>query len=611
MGEKISRRSFLKGSVALGAGAMLWVYADGGYRLALAQTSPAYSLRILHTNDHHARIEPVMSSGNPVHGGVSRRKRLIDRIRAESREPVLLVDAGDVFQGTLYFNQFDGQADLEFYNAMGYELMTLGNHEFDRTQEVLAAFLERATFPVLSANVIAPAGSPIAGKYRPSIVIEKGGERVGFFGLTPPNTPELALGARGIEFTDPIEAARTQVAALQAQGVNKIIGLTHVGIETDRRIASQVPGIAMIIGGHSHTPMAPMNNVANPPYPELVGGPDGRPVVVVTAWEWGRWLGDLTLSFDAAGRLVDVRGRPTEVAPSIEPDRGFENRIAVFRSAVNELSQRVIGQAAVELDGSRTAIRSRETNLGNLIAEALLSGGREAGAQLAITNGGGIRSSIAAGQVTVGNVLEVLPFGNTLALTTISGAQLKAALENGVSRVENGDGRFPQIAGFRFAFDPAQPAGSRVTAITYNNQVVEPDASLRVVTNNFMLVGGDGYTVFAEGANRIDSGLIMSDVVEQYIAANSPVSIEVDGRIAQGAGVALPVIPIAPAEPATPVDPTIPAALPATAGPAAPLGWLASLGAGALAGGLALRRRADRLAEQEQEESTVDQVAAD
>jgi 5'-nucleotidase / UDP-sugar diphosphatase len=617
MAEKISRRSFLKGGVALGAGAMLWVYADGGYRLALAQTSPAYSLRILHTNDHHARIEPVLDGGDPLHGGVSRRKRLIDQIRADSREPVLLVDAGDVFQGTLYFNQFDGQADLEFYNAMGYELMTLGNHEFDRTQEVLAAFIERATFPVLSANITAPAGSPIAGKYRPSIVIEKGGERVGFFGLTPQNTPELALGARGLEFTDPIAAARAQVAALQAQGVNKIIGLTHVGIDVDRRIAAEVPGIALIIGGHSHTPMAPMNNVESPPYPELVGGPDGRPVAVVTAWEWGRWLGDLTVSFAADGSLVDVRGRPTEVAPSIEPDPGFENRIAVFRSALDELRRRVVGQSAVVLNGNRTDIRSRETNLGNLVAEALLAGGREAGAQIAITNGGGIRASIPAGEVTVGTVLEVLPFGNTLALTTLTGAQLKESLENGVSQVETGGGRFPQIAGFRFAFDPAQPAGSRVTAITFNNQLVDPAATYRVATNNFMLVGGDGYRAFASGADRVDSGLIMADLVEQYIAANSPVSIETDGRIAQGAGAALPVIPIAPISdvPAAPADPTIPATLPATAGPAAPLGWLASLGASALAGGMALRRRAALQDEEAQpdaeEESAVDQVAAD
>ena len=148
--ERISRRRFLKGSVALGAGAMLWIYSDGSYRIALAQGEPAYRIRILHTNDHHARIEPVNdTNGNPQHGGVSRRKKMLDDLRADTGVPTILVDAGDIFQGTLYFNQFNGLADLEFYNAMGYELMALGNHEFDKTEQDLANFLERATFPAL------------------------------------------------------------------------------------------------------------------------------------------------------------------------------------------------------------------------------------------------------------------------------------------------------------------------------------------------------------------------------------------------------------------------------------------------------------------------------
>ena len=600
--ERISRRRFLKGSVALGAGAMLWIYSDGSYRIALAQGEPAYRIRILHTNDHHARIEPVNdTNGNPQHGGVSRRKKMLDDLRADTGVPTILVDAGDIFQGTLYFNQFNGLADLEFYNAMGYELMALGNHEFDKTEQDLANFLERATFAALSANITAPAGSVLAGKFRPSIVIEKGGEKLGFFGVSPQDTPELALGARALAFGDPVEAARAQVAALQAQGATKIFGLTHVGIDVDRRIAREVAGIAALIGGHSHTPMAPMNNVTNPAYPELITGPDGRPVVVVTDWEWGRWLGNLTFSFDAAGRVIDVQGKPTEVKASLDADQGFENRIAVFRTTLDDLRKRVIGAAAVELNGRRTDVRSKETNLGNLVAEALLAGGRDDGAQIAMTNGGGIRASIAAGQVTVGNVLEVLPFGNTLALTTITGAQLKEALENGVSQVETGGGRFPQIAGFRFAFDPAQPAGQRVTAITFNNLVVDPAATFRVATNNFQLVGGDGYRAFANGSDKVDTGLIMSDLVEQYIAANSPVNIATDGRIAQGAGAALPVTPIEiiPTVPGAPT-PDTPAALPNTGGPLLPLGWLASLGASALAGGMALRRRGARVAEEEE-----------
>jgi 5'-nucleotidase len=334
--------------------------------------------------------------------------------------------------------------------------------------------------------------------------------------------------------------------------------------------------------------MGPMNNVGTPPYPELIAAPDGKTVVVATDWEWGRWLGDMTLSFNSAGTVTDIIGNPTEVLPSLTADPGFENRIAVLAAPLNALRSTVIGSAAVELDGVRTNVRAKETNLGNLVADAMLEKTRSRGGQIAITNGGGIRASIAAGQVTVGQVLEVLPFGNTLATVDITGAQVKESVDNCVSQVESGAGRFPQIAGFSFTYDPSLPVGSRVTSVSYNGAAMDPAATFRVVTNNFMLTGGDGYTAFAQGANPLDTGLILADVVQDYIAANSPVSPAVDGRIAVGAGSGA----TAPA-PSTPA--TVPATLPNTgAGFLEPLGMLASLGASALAGGLALRRRVAR-----------------
>lgn len=584
--EKISRRRFLKGTVALGAGALLAIYSDGSFRLALAQENPAFRMRILHTNDHHARIEPVFSGNNPVHGGVSRRKALIDKIRRETAMPTLLVDAGDVFQGTLYFNQYNGMADLEFYNVMGYEAMAIGNHEFDKGPQALVDFITRAKFPVLSANIAVAAGNPLAGLIKPRTIIEKDGRKIGIFSLTPEDTGVLSNAGPGITFTSAIEAARQQVAALKAEGVFTIIALTHVGIDVDRRIAREVGGMSIIIGGHSHTPMAPMNNVRTPPYPELIAGPDGKPVVIVTDWEWGRWLGDMTVAFNAAGTVIDLQGNPTEVLPSLPADQGFENRIAVFKGPIEQLRARVVGSAAVDLDGSRTNIRSRETNLGNLVAEAMLAKARSAGATLAITNGGGIRASIPAGPVTVGQILEVLPFGNTLALVTLTGAQVIEALNNGVSQVESGAGRFPQIAGFSFTYDPSLPAASRVTSVTVGGAPIDQNASYVVVTNNFMLTGGDGYSVFTRGRNQVDTGFILADVVEEYIAANSPVNPAVDGRIAVGAAPAT-----TPAQPATPAQPT-PATLPNTGGALTPLAWLAGLGAAALAGGAALQRSA-------------------
>ncbi|NNJ09134.1 multifunctional 2',3'-cyclic-nucleotide 2'-phosphodiesterase/5'-nucleotidase/3'-nucleotidase [Chloroflexales bacterium ZM16-3] len=602
--EKISRRKFLKSSMAIGAGALLMVYSDGSYRVAMAQESPAFRMRLLHTNDHHARIEPVLNGTALLHGGVSRRKPLIDNVRATETLPVMLLDAGDIFQGTLFFNEYSGMADLEFYNAMGYEAMAIGNHEFDKGPDALATFIKGANFPVLSANVSVRPGSALDGLYKPNMIIEKGGKKIGIFSLSPEDAGELSNSGPDVSFTSAIDAAKAQVAALQAAGAFTIIGLTHVGITVDREIARQVSGISVIIGGHSHTPMGPMNNVGTPPYPELIAAPDGKPVVVATDWEWGRWLGDMTLSFDSAGTVTDIIGNPTEVLPSLTADQGFENRIAVLAAPLNALRSTVIGSAAVELDGARTNVRAKETNLGNLVADAMLEKTRSRGGQIAITNGGGIRASIPAGQVTVGQVLEVLPFGNTLATLDITGAQVKESVDNGVSQIESGAGRFPQIAGFSFTYDPSLPVGSRVTSVSYNGAPMDPAATFRVVTNNFMLTGGDGYTAFAQGANPLDTGLILADVVQDYIAANSPVSPAVDGRIAVGAGSGAGATAPAPSTPAT-----VPATLPNTsAGLLEPLGMLASLGASALAGGLALRRRAARIEQPESVEPEAVEV---
>jgi 5'-nucleotidase len=588
LSHRISRRSFLRGSVLLGSGAVLTVVGNR-YRIAIAQAPVAYRMRVLHTNDHHARIEPAtvqVGTGtggaaiNRNFGGVSRRKTLVDQIRAATTDDLLLLDAGDVFQGTLYFNQFVGQADLFFYNALAYDAMAVGNHEFDQGQGALLNFINGATFPILSANLGVDAGTTLAaalsatpltgpGKLGPRTIITKGsGKKIGVFGLTPPDTGILANTGAGITFgTDLVAIAQAQVDALKAEGAEVIIGLTHVGYTADLQIAAGVRGINLIIGGHSHTPLLPTVNPPTPlgiatagPYPTLVNDPDGKQVVVCTDWEWGKWLGDMTLGFDAAGGVVEITGviRPVWAdglgtparallpgeQPEIAADAAFETKINTdFKPAIAALQNTVIGSAAVLLDGERASVRNRETNLGDLIAEVMLARTQTDGADVAVTNGGGIRASIAAGQVTVGNVLTVLPFGNTIALTTITGAVLRSVIENGLSQINfavpsSSAGRFPQIAGMRFTYNPNAPVGSRVVSLEIAQAgggfaPVDPAVSYRVATNNFMLAGGDGYAALAAGSNKVDTGYIMADVLNDYFVNNSPVDKATDGRILQ------------------------------------------------------------------------------
>jgi 5'-nucleotidase len=562
------------------AGVMVTLYANRTFHMTFAQAGPtAFSVRILHTNDHHARIEPVLDANNaPLHGGVARRKTLIDaqRTNAGADKDVLLLDAGDVFQGTLYFNEYDGLADLEFYKAMRYQAITIGNHEFDKGPQVLANFITQAadpaftpavnpsgslagawSIPVISANIVTTSASPLNGMIVQNtlITLEKGaaaGKKIGIFGLTPPDTNILSSVGEGITFigdTDPasdntelVNVINQQVADLQSQGANAVIALTHVGYPLDLALAAKTAGISLFIGGHTHTPLGPQPN-SQGAYPTSATNTSGDNVPVLTDWEWGRWLGVFDVGFDEQGRVSEITGVPIEViaaadnAGHVTPDAAFEARINNdYKPPLDALRQELVGATQIALDGQRNNVRSRETNLGSMIADVLLQKTAPDGAQVAITNGGGIRASIPVGDVSLGHVLDVLPFGNTIALVTLTGEQLLAALENGVSQVELGAGRFPQVAGLRFTFTPSYPRNSRVLEVEIEQSdgsfvALDPAATYRVATNNFMLNGGDGYASFTEGQDRVDTGFIMADVVVDYIRANSPIT---ESQIALG-----------------------------------------------------------------------------
>ncbi|MBO1350222.1 MAG: 5'-nucleotidase C-terminal domain-containing protein [Hormoscilla sp. GUM202] len=496
-----------------------------------------FTLRLLHTNDHHGHLEPV-KMGALTLGGIAQRQTLVNQLRAESAsadEPLLLLSAGDIFQGTLYFNQYLGQADLDFYNAMAYNAATIGNHEFDRGPQVLADFIAGAEFPTVSANIEVDESSPLAGKIKPWVILKLKGEKIGIFGLTTEETSILSNSGAGVRFTNHIQAAKQAVRELTSQGVNKIIALTHIGFPRDLELASQVDGIDVVVGGHSHTPLGNISGATHP-YPVVAKTPDGSPVLIVTDWEWGKYLGDLHLTFDRAGTLTDWAGKPHIVDATIPPDPAFQAKLVTYAEPLQTLQQQVIGQTSVLLEGDRARLRTSETNLGNLVADAILAKTRPDGCQIAILNSGGIRISIPPGPVTVGQVLKMLPFGNTIARLDLTGEQIKAALEHGVSQVELAMGSFPQVAGLQFVWNPHAPAGDRIVQIQVQQQdgtfaPLQTEATYRVVTNDFLLKGGDGYSIFTQGNNQQDTGYMLVDVVSDYIHERSPVGPERKNRI--------------------------------------------------------------------------------
>ncbi len=466
---------------------------------------------------------------------MARRYTAIQQVKAEGSN-VILVDAGDAFQGTLYFNVWQGEEEAYFMNALGYQAMAVGNHEFDSGPAALADFIGLADFPVLSANIDASAEPTLAGLIPAYTVLDVAGEQIGVFGLTTEETAFISSPGPNVVFNDVVASAEATVAELEGLGINKIIALSHCGYSPDQTLAAAVDGIDVIVSGHSHTLLGSMEGAAGP-YPTEITSPAGDTVLIVSAYEWGKYLGRLDVNFTADGKVESYTGGPIFIDESFAEDPTIAADVATFAEPIEELKNTVIGETAVNLEGTRALVRSQETNLANLICDAMLWETAAENTEICVQNGGGIRASIPTGDVTMGQVLEVLPFGNQIATFGLTGADIWAALENGVSCYEDQCGRFAQVGGLRYVFDPSLEVGSRIVSVSVKNasggyDPIDPDTVYKLVSNDFMRRGGDGYDMFADNAiDPYDSGAVLADAVAEYIGDNSPVSPAVEGRI--------------------------------------------------------------------------------
>ncbi|GGE07357.1 multifunctional 2',3'-cyclic-nucleotide 2'-phosphodiesterase/5'-nucleotidase/3'-nucleotidase [Aureimonas endophytica] len=518
-----------------------------GTMLATLPAKADYALTILHINDFHSRIEPINKTDSTCtpkdeeakacFGGIARLKTAIDAHRKDDAN-ILLLDAGDQFQGSLFYTTYKGRDAAEFMNHIGFEAMAVGNHEFDDGPPTLADFANRIHFPLLTANIDLSGEPDLKAGILPFTVVEKGGEKLGIVGLSPRETPELSSPGKALVFEDPIPAARRAVAALEEQGIDKIVLLSHSGYETDKRIAAAVDGIDVIVGGHSHTLLSNSDKAAAGPYPTLVKNPSGREVPIVQAASYGKYLGEVHLVFDDAGNVTSAKGDPILLDASIAEDAEFKARVAELAKPLEEMRAKVVAKVAGPVDGNRDTCRLGECSMGVLVTDAMLDRVKDQGVSIAIMNGGGLRASIDEGDVTMGEVLTVLPFQNTLATFRLKGAEIVAALENGVSQVQDRAGRFPQVAGLQIDWSPQGVAGeNRIRAVRVKSGdawvPIDPAATYGVVSNNYMRTGGDGYKVFAEKAvDAYDYGPTLETVVIDYLAKqNGAYQPHVDGRI--------------------------------------------------------------------------------
>ncbi|MGD9477362.1 5'-nucleotidase C-terminal domain-containing protein [Shinella sp. G-2] len=513
-----------------------------------------YELNILHINDLHSRIEAINKFDSTCSteeegkgecfGGVARLKAAIDAQRqALTGKNVLLLNAGDNFQGSLFYTTYKGAVEAEFLNLMKFDAMTVGNHEFDDSEDGLATFLDKVQFPVVTANVAASASSKIGDRIKPFVVLDQGGQKIGVVGAVANDTAELSSPGPNVLIGNDVADITAAIGELKKQGVNKIIALTHVGYPRDLAAIAKIPDVDVVVGGHTNTFLSNTSDKAEGPYPTLVDNPGGYKVPVVQAAAYTKYLGNLKVVFDDAGVVKEASGEPILIDASIKPDEAVLARIKELAGPIEELKNKIVAETSEPVDGSREVCRAAECAMGNLVTDAILDRTKDQGMTIAITNGGGLRASIDGGPVSMGEVLSVLPFQNTVATFQLKGSDLVAALENGLSQIEEGAGRFPQVSGMKYSFDKSKPAGSRVVSVEVKEGdafvPLDPAKTYGVVSNNYMRSGGDGYSVFAKsGTNAYDFGPNLELVVADYLSAHRPYKPYTDGRITEVAAAA-------------------------------------------------------------------------
>lgn len=511
-----------------------------------------YALTVLHTNDVHSGYGGLTKEGRICYApsceeGKGGSVRLLQAVQAIRRDApnVLLLDAGDEFQGTLYAVLYKEAMAPIILEKIGYDVFVPGNHEFDYGCEPFFTFIRNLKVPVTAANLVV---SPPEDKIRPWVIVERDGRRIGVVGLITTETPSVSSPCQELQFTDEETALRRAVAELTEQGVNIIIALTHVGFEMDKKLARSVSGVDIIVGGHSHTLLSNTETKAVGPYPAVEKSPAGEPVLVVSAGNGGVYLGRLDVTFDAQGTASTWSGDPILLneaslaalnAPA--PDADLVRMMAEYSEPVQTMLEKKVGRIDTALEKGKPLevnvqdCRAGECLSGNVVADSILRVVFPE-AQAALVNSGSLRSSLPSGEVTVGDVMACLPFQNTLVMADMPGSVLLEMLEHGLSRHGQGHGSFLQTSSqLRFTFDSRKEPGSRLLKAEIRDaqgiwRAVEAQGTYRIATTMFMADGGDGYTML-KGLSWLESPLLLSDALRIDLEMNSPIKAKMEKRI--------------------------------------------------------------------------------
>ena len=460
-------------------------------------------ITIMHTNDVHARI---VESKTEI--GYSKIAAAFAESKAANPN-TLLIDVGDTFHGLPIANIDQGASVVKLMNEMGYSYMTTGNHDYNYGFARLMELEKVAKFKILAANVYKD-GKRV---FTPYVIQNIQGARVAFFGLATPETAYKTdpKGIEGVSFTDPIVEGRMVANELAGQ-YDVLILLSHIGTDkssdpTSIDVAQAIPELDLIIDGHSHTDLATLQK------------DNKTPVLIASTGSYGSGLGvvDLVVGVDRTVKTKTARTMTVANSPNLKGDAKIAGMISDLSKAQDAVLLKVVAKTSIALEGKREIVRTRQSNLGTLIANGMLY---VTGADIALMNGGGIRDSIPAGDITMKMIYTVMPFGNYIQTGKLKGSELKAVLENGVGKLPAPDGRFPHLAGWSYTLDVGKPAGNRVSNILVGGKPVDPNKDYVFATLNFEFNGGDDYRMLVGKAqNDFPSDAEVFIKYAQYLGA--------------------------------------------------------------------------------------------
>lgn len=480
--------------------------------LAAGVAAETVRLTFLHVNDVYQHAP------RDGRGGLAELGTLVERERAAARGPVFFTLGGDLISPSLASSVTQGAHMIELFNALGLDAAVLGNHEFDFGPDVAAARIAQSRFPWLGANVLGADGRPFGGAVA-TLMREAAGLRVGFVGVLTPDTAHLAR-ADGITFTPPAAALRAAIAALQGAGADVIVALTHLDLDDDRRLARDMPGLALVLGGHDHDAVA-----------MLEGG-----ALVVKAGQDAQWLAavEMEVARPAPGQRARIVSLGWRFVPNVgvPPSPAIAPIVARVEAELDRMLGAPLATLSAPLDSRSSLLRTREAAIGNLVADALRA---HFSADAALVNGGGMRGNR---EYPVGyafsrrDLLTEMPFGNTVLLVEMTGAELLAVLEHGVSGVEESSGRFPQLSGIALRYDAAAPVGQRVLGADVGGQPIDPARRYRLATTDYLHGGGDGYAMLRRARVLVDAsgGPLLVNVVAEAIQRQGGIAAWVEGR---------------------------------------------------------------------------------